>query len=70
MTWQGVERRSGKDRRVVERRKTTRYDARALVVVDGITWIEEQGTARRSHIRRRADRERIATRFLLLSKPG
>jgi hypothetical protein len=69
MTWQGEERRSGKDRRVVERRRTTRYDARSLIVVEGITWIEERETSRRTRIRRRADRERVASRFLLVSRP-
>ncbi|HET9530171.1 MAG TPA: hypothetical protein VFQ92_07465 [Blastocatellia bacterium] len=69
MTWQGEERRSGKDRRVVERRRTTRYDAKALIVVEGITWIEDRETSRRTRIRRRADREKVASLFLLVSRP-
>ncbi|HSE97716.1 MAG TPA: hypothetical protein VLD57_05550 [Blastocatellia bacterium] len=69
MTWQGEERRSGSDRRLVERRRTTRYDVKTLIVVNGITWIEERGAARRTQIRRRADREKIASLLLSLSRP-
>jgi len=68
MAWQGEERRSGKERRVVERRKTSPYRVKSLVVIDGITWVEQRDDARRSRIRRREDRERIAKRFLLVSR--
>jgi hypothetical protein len=68
MAWQGEERRSGKERRLVERRRTSPYKVRSLIVIDGLTWIEQREDARRFSIRRREDRERIAKRFLLISR--
>ena len=41
-----------------------RYTADTLIVLDGITWIDNEGTDRRRLIRRRDDRERIAKKIL------
>ena len=60
MAWDGEDRRSGKERRLVERRRTTRYNIHTLVIIDGITWIDADGTDRRRLIRRREDREKLA----------
>jgi hypothetical protein len=35
-----------------------------LIVIDGVTWIDNEGTDRRRKVRRREDRERIAKRIL------
>ena len=64
MSWRGEERRSDRERRLVERRRTMRYNARTLVIVDGITWIDPEGDERRRSIRRRADRESVAIKFV------
>jgi hypothetical protein len=63
--WNGIERRATKiDRRQIERRRSMRYTADTLVVIDGVTWIDNEGTDRRRQIRRREDRERLARRIL------
>jgi hypothetical protein len=63
--WNGMERRAAKvDRRQNERRRSIRYTADTLVVIDGVTWIDNEGTDRRRQIRRREDRERLARRIL------
>ena len=63
--WNGVERRAIRDdRRKTERRRSMRYTAGTLIVLDGITWIDNEGTDRRRLIRRRDDRERIAKKIL------
>ena len=63
--WNGIERRTkAVDRRSTERRRSMRYTADTLVVVDGVTWIDNEGTDRRRKIRRREDRERLAQRIL------
>ena len=63
--WNGIERRNTKvDRRQTERRRSMRYTADTLVVIDGVTWIDNEGTDRRRQIRRREDRERLARRIL------
>jgi hypothetical protein len=63
--WNGIERRAAKiDRRQNERRRSMRYTADTLVVIDGVTWIDNEGTDRRRQIRRREDRERLARRIL------
>ena len=36
----------------------------ALVVIDGVTWIDNEGTDRRRKVRRKDDRERIARQIL------
>lgn len=64
MTWRGEERRSDLERRVVERRRTMRYNVRTLLIVDGITWVDPEGDERRRGIRRRADRESVAIKFV------
>jgi hypothetical protein len=63
--WNGVERRAIRDdRRKIERRRSMRYTVGTLIVLDGITWIDNEGTDRRRLIRRRDDRERIAKKIL------
>ena len=69
MAWNGEERRVGKDRRLLERRRTTQYCVQTLVIVDGITWIDADGADRRVKIRRREDREQLAQRLLEISRP-
>lgn len=64
MSWRGKERRSDRERRLVERRRTMRYNVCTLVIVDGITWIDPEGDERRRGIRRRADRESVAIKFV------
>ena len=63
--WDGVERRSSSvDRRTIERRRSLRYTADTVIVIEGITWIDNEGTDRRRKIRRQIDRERLARRIL------
>lgn len=62
--WNGVERRSHRERRKQERRRSTRYTSETVVVLDGVTWIDTEGTDRRRKVRRREDRERIAKAIL------
>lgn len=64
MVWDGEERRHPNERRVVERRRTMRYNVRTLLVVDGITWIDPDDGERRKHIRRRRDREALAIKVV------
>jgi hypothetical protein len=64
MTSDDSNRRSSNERRSEERRKSTRYSAENLIVIDGVTWIDDEGTDRRHKVRRRDDRERIAKRIL------
>jgi hypothetical protein len=45
-----------------------RYNVRTLLIIDGITWIGEEGSERRRAIRRRADREAVAAAFIRRSK--
>jgi hypothetical protein len=58
------ERRGADERRKNERRRSMRYTADTLIVIDGVTWIDNEGTDRRRKVRRREDRERIAKRIL------
>ncbi|MEN3334615.1 MAG: hypothetical protein V7641_3980 [Blastocatellia bacterium] len=63
--WNGIERRDTVvDRRKTERRRSMRYTADTLVIIDGVTWIDNEGTDRRRKIRRREDRERLARQIL------
>ena len=63
--WDGVERRAKSvDRRTTERRRSLRYTADTVIVIEGITWIDNEGTDRRRKIRRQQDRERLAKRIL------
>jgi hypothetical protein len=59
-----AERRKKQERRQRERRRSIRYTAETLVVVGGVTWIDNEGTDRRRKVRRRDDRERIARKIL------
>jgi hypothetical protein len=67
MTWDGMERRIGKDRRLAERRRTMRYNVEALVIIDGITWIDSENDKRRQTIRRQTDRQALAQRVVELA---
>ena len=60
----GSERRSKEERRKHERRRSIRYTAETLIVIEGVTWIDHEGTDRRRKVRRKDDRERIARRIL------
>lgn len=62
--WNGVERRRIEDRRKQERRRSMRYTADTLIVIEGVTWIDNEGTDRRRKVRRREDREKIAKKIL------
>lgn len=63
-SWNGVERRGKIDRRLGERRRSMRYTADTLIVIEGVTWVDNEGTDRRRKVRRRADRERIARKIV------
>ncbi|MFY9553760.1 MAG: hypothetical protein WAV20_14230 [Blastocatellia bacterium] len=63
-SWNRVERRNNKERRKMERRRSIRYTADTLVVIGGVTWIDNEGTDRRRQVRRKDDRERIAKKIL------
>ena len=69
MAWNGKNRRLGDERRVIERRRTMRYNVRTLLVVEGVTWIDPEGGERRKHIRRRTDREALAIKFAYYARP-
>lgn len=60
----GVERRNKQERRRNERRRSIRYTAETLIVIGGVTWIDNEGTDRRRKVRRKDDRERIARMIL------
>jgi hypothetical protein len=59
-----IERRGTQERRKNERRRSVRYTAETLIVIGGVTWIDNEGTDRRRKVRRRDDRERIAQKIL------
>ena len=59
-----MERRSKHERRRNERRRSIRYTAETLIVIGGVTWIDNEGTDRRRKVRRKDDRERIARLIL------
>jgi hypothetical protein len=69
MNWREDERRTGHERRVVERRRTMRYSVRTLLIIDGITWVDPDGSERRHQVRRRADREALAAAFVRRANP-
>ncbi|HXG94485.1 MAG TPA: hypothetical protein VNN73_19235 [Blastocatellia bacterium] len=69
MSWDGIERRKNGERRAYERRRTMRYNVQTLLIVDGITWIDPEGGNRRQRIRRRADREAVASKVLQYTRP-
>jgi len=59
-----VERRNRNERRHQERRRSIRYTAETLIVIGGVTWIDNEGTDRRRKVRRKDDRERLARNIL------
>jgi hypothetical protein len=63
-SWNGVERRIKRERRAQERRRSIRYTADTLIVIGGVTWIDNEGTDRRRKVRRKKDREQIARKIL------
>ncbi len=63
-SWNGIERRATDERRKQERRHSMRYTADTLIVINGVTWIDNEGTDRRRKVRRRDDRERIARKII------
>ena len=69
MAWDGIDRRVSNDRRVVERRRTMRYNVHTLIVIDGITWVDPEGADRRQHIRRQDDRVQLANKVIQYSRP-
>ena len=69
MTWRGEERRTGFERRVGERRRTMRYNVLTLLIIDGITWVDPEAGERRHAVRRRSDREALATAFVRHAEP-
>jgi len=69
MTWDGKERRSGRDRRQGERRRTVPYNIETILILDGITWLDSSESPRRRVIRRREDREKLADKITNISQP-
>ena len=63
-SWNGAERQGTIDRRAGERRRSMRYTADTLIVIEGVTWVDNEGTDRRRKVRRRTDRERIARKII------
>ncbi len=59
-----TERRSGRERRQRERRHSMRYASDTVIIVSGITWVDNEGTDRRRRVRRRADREALAEKII------
>lgn len=45
------------------------YNSRTVVVVGGVTWIDAEGVDRRHTIRRRDDRERLASIIIKAARP-
>lgn len=45
------------------------YNVQTVIVVDGVTWVDTEGTDRRRVIRRREDRERLAARIAHYTRP-
>jgi hypothetical protein len=62
--WDGNEKRGSRERRKEERRRSTRYTAETLIVIDNVTWLDSEGSDRRRKIRRREDRERIGKKIV------
>jgi hypothetical protein len=46
-----------------------RYNASTLLIIDGITWVDPEGGERRHAVRRRSDREALATAFVRHAEP-
>jgi hypothetical protein len=62
--WDGNDKRGSRERRKEERRRSTRYTAETLIVIDNVTWLDSEGADRRRRIRRREDRERIGKKIV------
>jgi hypothetical protein len=62
--WDGNDKRGSRERRKEERRRSTRYTAETLIVIDNVTWLDSEGSDRRRKIRRREDRERIGKKIV------
>lgn len=62
--WDGNDKRGSRERRKEERRRSTRYTAETLIVIDNVTWLDSEGSDRRRRIRRREDRERIGKKII------
>jgi hypothetical protein len=62
--WDGNDKRGSRERRKEERRRSTRYTAETLIVIDNVTWLDSEGSDRRRKIRRREDRERIGKKII------
>jgi hypothetical protein len=58
------DRRKTEERRRQERRRSMRYSVDTLIVIDSVTWIDNESNDRRRRIRRRQDREAIAKKIL------
>ena len=69
MIWREQERRVASERRLVERRRTMSYNVRNLLIIEGITWVDPDDAKRRRQVRRRADREALAIRFVRHAHP-
>ena len=63
--WDGIERRSGSDRRQRERRNSGRLTLDRLFILDGVVWLETEG--RRTIVRRGQDRDVLASRLSISS---
>jgi hypothetical protein len=63
-SYDNIDRRNYQERRKSERRRSMRYTADTLIVLEGVTWVDNEGTDRRRKVRRREDRERIAKKIL------
>jgi hypothetical protein len=62
--WDGNDKRGSRERRKEERRRSTRYTAETLIVIENVTWLDSEGADRRRKIRRREDRERIGKKII------
>ena len=62
-SWDGTDRRQRNERRKEERRRSMRYLVDTLIVIDGVTWVDTDGSNRRRKIRRRDDRERLVRKI-------
>jgi hypothetical protein len=62
--WDGKDKRGSRERRKEERRRSTRYTAETLIVIENVTWLDSEGSDRRRKIRRREDRERIGKKIV------
>jgi hypothetical protein len=59
-----AEERKHIERRQSERRRSARHPSDTLIVIDGVTWLDSEGSDRRHRIRRHEDRERLARKII------